>query len=303
MDFSDDDLAHFAAHGAPPLADRDVEGLVGHGFVDHDGARIWYATLGSGPAVVLLHGGLGHGGNWGRQVPALVGAGYRAVVIDSRGHGRSTRNCRPLSYELMASDVRAVRDALGLERAAIVGWSDGACIGLILAMQSPARIAGVFFFGCNMDPSGTKEIAQPNPILDRCFARHAKDYARLSATPDGFREFAAAVDEMMKTQPNYTARELAAIQVPVAIAQAEHDEFIKPAHAAYLARTIPGAELVPLPGVSHFAPLQRPAEFNAAMLRFLGRAVAREFSTDVTAIRSKEPLTEPWNAAHPRKRP
>jgi pimeloyl-ACP methyl ester carboxylesterase len=67
---------------------------------------------------------------------------------------------------------------------------------------------------------------------------------------------------------------LAAIQVPVAIVQAEHDEFIKPDHAAYLARTIPGAELALLPDVSHFAPLQRPGEFNAAMLAFLGKVVA-----------------------------
>src|SRR3546814_4153654 len=109
----------------------------------------------------------------------------------------------------MASDVRAFMDALRLEQAAVVGWSDGACIGLILAMQTPSRIAGVFFFGCNMDPSGTKEIAQPNPILDRCFGRHAKDYALLSATPDGFQEFAEAVGEMMKTQPNYAAHDLA----------------------------------------------------------------------------------------------
>jgi pimeloyl-ACP methyl ester carboxylesterase len=274
MDFHDDDLAHFAAHGARPLPESDGAGVADHGFVDHDGARIWYATYGAGPAVILLHGGLGHSGNWGHQVPALVAAGYRAVVVDSRGHGRSTRDSRPFTYELMASDVRAVMDALRLERAAVVGWSDGACIGLILAMQAPSRIAGVFFFGCNMDPSGTKEIAQPNPILDRCFARHAKDYALLSATPNGFQEFAEAVGEMMKTQPNYAAHDLAAIQVPVAIVQAEHDEFIKPDHAAYLARTIPGSELALLPDVSHFAPLQRPGEFNAAMLAFLGKAFA-----------------------------
>ena len=70
-------------------------------------------------------------------------------------------------------------------------------------------------------------------------------------------------------QPNYSARDLATIEVPVAIVQSEHDEFIRPEHAAYLARTIPGATLTILPGVSHFAPLQRPARFNAAMLDFL----------------------------------
>lgn len=220
--------------------------------------------------MILLHGGLGHSGNWGYQVPALVRSGHRVVLIDSRGHGRSTRDERPFTYELMASDVLAVLDSLHIQRAAVVGWSDGACIALVLAMSVPARIERVFFFGCNMDPSGTKEIAQPAPILDRCFGRHARDYARLSSTPDQFKDFAGAVGLMMKTEPNYSARALAAIRVPVAIVQSEHDEFIKPEHAEYLHRTIPGSEFILLPGVSHFAPLQRPELFNAAVLDFLG---------------------------------
>jgi pimeloyl-ACP methyl ester carboxylesterase len=76
---------------------------------------------------------------------------------------------------------------------------------------------------------------------------------------------------MMKSEPNCSAEELSRIHVPVAIVQSEHDEFIKPKHAEYLARTIPNATLVPLPGVSHFAPLQRPEQFNAAILAFLSR--------------------------------
>jgi pimeloyl-ACP methyl ester carboxylesterase len=261
----DDDLITFEARGAPPLP---VPTEQGH--VDHDGARIWYAAFGSGPPVILLHGGLGHSGNWGHQVPALVAAGHRVVVVDSRGHGRSTRDTRPYSYELMASDVLAVMDRLQLEKAAMVGWSDGACVALILAAQAPARSAGVFFFGCNMDPSGTKPF-MPTPVVDRCFSRHGKDYAALSATPDQFMPFVEAVGEMMKTQPNYTAADLAAIRVPVAIVHSEHDEFIKPEHAEYLARSIPGAELIRLPGVSHFAPLQRPEQFNGVVQTFLDR--------------------------------
>jgi len=170
----------------------------------------------------------------------------------------------------MASDVLAVMDALHLERAGIVGWSDGACIALILGMSAPERVAGVFFFGCNMDPDGTKTFV-PSPVIDRCFARHAKDYALLSATPDDFDVFVDAVSLMMRTEPNYSAQDLAAINVPVAIVQSERDEFIKPEHAEYLARSIPGAEWIVLPGVSHFAPLQRPEQFNAVMLDFLGK--------------------------------
>ena len=266
MESYDDDLKNFEARGALPLPVTSNQG-----YVDHDGARIWHATYGSGSPVILLHGGLGHSCNWGYQVPALVGSGHRVVLIDSRGHGRSTRDLRPFMYELMASDVLAVMDALHLEKAAIVGWSDGACIALILAMKAPARVSGVFFFGCNMDPSGVKKIEQPSPILDRCLARHAKDYAQLSATPDQFMAFFAAVSQMMETQPNYFASDLADIHVPVAIVQSAHDEFIKPEHAEYLARSIPGAELILLPGVSHFAPLQRPEQFNSVMSAFLGK--------------------------------
>jgi len=263
----DDSLERFEAHGAPPLPASNESG-----WVEHEGARIWYASHGNGTAVILLHGGLGHSGNWGYQVPALLAAGHRVVVIDSRGHGRSTRDARPYKYELMASDVLAVMDALALERAAIVGWSDGACVAMVLGMVAPQRVAGVFFFGCNMDPSGTKEFVA-TPVIDRCLSRHRQDYALLSATPDEFDAFVAAVSDMMKTEPNYFADDLARIRVPVVIAQSEHDEFIKREHAEYLAGAIPGAELNVLPGVSHFAPLQRPALFNKAMIAFVERVL------------------------------
>ena len=265
MEIYDDDLSRFETEGAAPLPVADEQG-----YVEHEGARIWYAAFGSGSPVILLHGGLGHSRNWGYQVPALMGRGNRAVLIDSRGHGRSTRDQRPYSYELMASDVLAVMDALALEKASLVGWSDGACTALILADQAPERAAGVFFFACNMDPSGTKDF-EFTPIVQRCFSRHVKDYERLSPTPNRFDEFSEAVGLMQRTQPNYSAEDLARIRVPVTIVQSEHDEFIKREHAEYLAQSIPNAEFVYLPGVSHFAPLQRPEQFNAAMLAFLNR--------------------------------
>jgi pimeloyl-ACP methyl ester carboxylesterase len=267
METYDDELIRFAEEGAAPLPGTDEQD-----YVENNGARIWYATYGSGLPAILLHGGLGHSGNWGYQVPALVGAGYRAVVIDSRGHGRSTRDARPFSYDLMATDVLAVMDTLGIEQAGLVGWSDGACTALVLASNAPTRAASVFFFACNMDPSGTKEV-EFTPALKRCFSRHVKDYAELSTTPDQFDEFAEAVGLMQRTQPNYSADDLAQIRVPVAIVHSEYDEFIRREHAEYLARSIPDAEFVDLPGVSHFAPLQRPEQFNNAMLAFLAKTL------------------------------
>ena len=160
-----------------------------------------------------------------------------------------------------------------LEKVGLVGWSDGACIALILGDKNPERVTGVFFFACNVDPSGTKEFIF-TPIIERCINRHMKDYAQLSTTPDQFGAFSEAVGLMQRTQPNYSANDLAQINVPVVIVHSEHDEFIKREHAEYLARSIPNAEFIFLPEVSHFAPLQRPEQFNKAMLAFLAKAPA-----------------------------
>lgn len=259
----DDDLKNFEAHGVPSLMDPSSTD-----YTEHKNAKIWSASYGKGPVVILLHGGLGHSGNWGYQVPALVSAGYQVVTVDSRGHGRSTRDQQPYTYELMASDVLAVMVHHKIKKAAFVGWSDGACSSLVLAMKNPERVNGVFFFGCNMDPSGTKPFVM-TPTIERCFNRHVKDYAQLSSTPDQFKAFSGAVDEMMKTEPNYNAQDLGKIKVPVTIAQSEFDEFIKPEHATYLHQSIPGSEFVSLKNVSHFAPLQKPDLFNQTVIHFL----------------------------------
>jgi pimeloyl-ACP methyl ester carboxylesterase len=263
MERHDDELIRFEATGAPPLPDTNV---LGH--VENEGARIWYSAYGEGAPVILLHGGLGHSGNWGYQVLTLLENGYRIVVIDSRGHGRSTRDAQPYSYELMASDLLAVMDALHLDRAILIGWSDGACTAMVFSAKYAARVAGVFFFACNMDPSGVKPF-DSTPALNRCFARHAADYQQLSATPDQFRKFVEDLGLMQRTQPNYSTEDLRSIKTPVKIVQSEHDEFIRREHAEYLARTIPDASFLLLEGVSHFAPLQKPERFNAAVLAFI----------------------------------
>jgi len=269
-DFTDHELKGFEASGAAPLPSPTESG-----YVAHEGAQIWYGSFGAGPAVLLLHGGLGHSGNWGYQIPALLENGYRTILIDTRGHGRSTRDTRPYSYELLASDVLAVMNHLDIKKAATVGWSDGACTSLVLAKTASARVAGVFYFACNMNPGGAKDPFDSSPLLDRCFSRHVKDYTALSPTPDQFTALVKDLGPMQRTQPDYSAHDLAAITVPVVIAQAEQDEFIKREHAEYLARSIPNARYQFLPGVSHFAPLQKPSQFNIAILSFVSDLVSR----------------------------
>ncbi|NID14598.1 alpha/beta fold hydrolase [Luteibacter yeojuensis] len=267
--FRDDDLTHLQAHGIPALPVPAASG-----YAVNENARIWYASFGAGPPVVLLHGGLGNAGNWGYQVPALVEAGYTAIVIDSRGQGRSTRDARPYTYELMASDTRAVMDALGVARAAFVGWSDGADIALVLSRETPERSAGVFFFACNVDGTGTKPF-QPSAVIDRIYARHVEDYASLSPVAGGFEAMRDDLGVMQAGQPDFGPGQLADISVPLWSVLGEHDEFIEREHAEYIARSVPGARFVLLSGVSHFAPLQRPGYFNGAMLEFLGHCTAK----------------------------
>ena len=239
------------------------------GFVAHDGAQIYYAVYGSGTPVILLHGGLANGDWFGNQVPALARDGHQAVLIDSRGHGRSTRDARRYTYELMASDVAAVMDRLKIRRAPVVGWSDGAIIGLVMALHQPQRLTRVFAFAANMDPSGVKEDVLTNATFKGAVARSGAQYARLSRTPKGFADFQKAIETMWDKEPNYTAKDLARIHTPVAIVDGDHDEAIKRQHTEYMAKAIPGARLIILKDASHFAMLQQPAEFNAAMLGFL----------------------------------
>jgi pimeloyl-ACP methyl ester carboxylesterase len=242
------------------------------GHVERDGARIWYATLGAGAPVILLHGGMASSSSWGNQVPALVRSHHRVILIDSRGHGRSTLGTKPLSYELMEGDVLAVMDALGIEKTAIVGWSDGANTGLVMAMRHPERLGKLYAFGANMNLQAIKPDAFSAPILGQVVKRLALDYQRISPTPKEFRTLHEAVEAMQKVEPNYSTEQLRGIHGPdVMIADGDDDEFIKPDHPAYLSAAIPGSQLVILKNAGHFAPWQRVDAFNNSMIGFLGK--------------------------------
>jgi pimeloyl-ACP methyl ester carboxylesterase len=96
--------------------------------------QLHYAIYGQASPVIFLHGGLANTDYWGRQVPA-VAAHHTVILMDSRGHGRSTRDAQPYGYDLMADDVVALMDSLKIARADIVGWSDGGILGIDLAIR------------------------------------------------------------------------------------------------------------------------------------------------------------------------
>src|SRR4051812_5178063 len=219
-----------------------------------NGAAIWYAMFGSGPPVVLLHGGLANSNYWGHQVPVLAQK-HQVIVIDSRGHGRSTRDGKPYGYELMASDVLGVLDKLAIPKAAIVGWSDGAIIGLSLAMNHPDRVSRLFAFAANSDPSGVKDVDK-SPVFTQFIKRGEQEYQALSPTPNGYKKFVAEISAMWAKQPNWTKADLARIKVPTWIVDADHDEAIYRTNTELMADTVPGAGLLIQPEVSHFSMLQ-----------------------------------------------
>jgi pimeloyl-ACP methyl ester carboxylesterase len=125
-----------------------------------------------------------------------------------------------------------------------------------------------------MDQNGVMPGVANLPIFSGLIEQATNDYKRLSPTPNDFSAFSDAMFKMLTTQPNYTAADLAKIKGPaIAIADGDHEEIIKRDYAAYLAHNIPGARLIILPGVSHFAPVQNPSLFNAAMVGFLNPVV------------------------------
>ncbi len=194
------------------------------GRADVNGIRLFFAVVGHGSPVLVLHGGLANSDYMGHQVKALM-ANHMVVLVDSRGHGRSTRDARPYGYDLMADDVVALMDKLRIKKADVVGWSDGAIIGL---------------------------------------------YKEISPTPQDYDRFVEQISRMWSTQPEWSDAQLKTIRSPVLVMDGDHDEGIKREHTEYIAATIPGATLKILPNASHFAFLQDPADFNAAMLHFLG---------------------------------
>jgi len=237
------------------------------GYAPINNVKIWYAEFGSGAPVVFLHGGLGNSNYWGNQVRALSGK-YRVIVMDSRGHGRSTRDDRPFGYDLMASDVIGLLDYLKIQKAAIVGWSDGAILGLDIAINHPERLTKLFAFAANSDPSGVADIGQ-SPVFNAYIARAQGEYEKLSATPTQYQAFVDQISKMWETQPNFTKEQLNAIHVPTWIVDADHDEAIKRENTEFMAAQIPGAGLLLQPRVSHFSFLQDSDQFTADVLHFL----------------------------------
>ena len=248
---------------AMPIADQS-------GLAKVNDTNIYYAVYnkdGKDP-VILLHGGFVSSDYWGFEV-ALLAKTHKVIVLDSRGHGRSSFSNQPFSYDLMASDVLKLMDHLKINKASIIGWSDGGIIGLLIAIHHPERLNKLFTFGSNYNLSGYKHEPMDSALATKFMTRVQSEYRKLSPTPDSFFVFRNALGKMYSSQPDIMPSDLKAIKSFTVVACGEYEQFIKREHFEELAKLIPGASLVVIPNVSHGGPIQDPIRFHQEVMKLL----------------------------------
>jgi pimeloyl-ACP methyl ester carboxylesterase len=247
----------------PELPKATREGLAPIG-----GTKIFFAQFGEGSPVILLHGGLANSNYWGHQIKQLS-ENFLVTVLDTRGHGRSPVTSDRFGYDLFAGDVLGLMDYLSIQRAGIVGWSDGAITGIQLALFNPNRISSLVSFGANTNLSGLKPGGAKTGVFPLFAARCRAEYLALSPRPNRWGELQRGLGAMWRSEPNFTKAQLSNIRLPVMVADGEHDEIIKLEHTRQIAASIKDAELQIISEASHFAMLQTIDQFNRMVSEFL----------------------------------
>ena len=247
----------------PPIPTADKSG-----YVSVNGIDMYYAIYGEGDPILLIHGGLGNGDIWAQQAMDLKGT-RMVIVADSRGHGRSSFNGDALTYELMASDYAALLKSLNIHKVTVVGWSDGADIGLALAMFHPELVNGVFAHAPNVTTDGYLPGGSRSGAFQAYAARCASDYQRMSKTPGAYARLTGSLRSMWRSQPKWTGAQLSKITVPVWVVLGDHDEVIKSEHAKYILSVIPNSKSFTLQNTGHFSIVQDPVGYTNAILQFL----------------------------------
>lgn len=240
----------------------------GGAIAEINSAKIYYETYGEGPPVLVLHGGTGFIESMHYQISDLAKT-HLVIAPDSRGHGRSTDGEGPLHYAQMADDMLALMDLLKIEKADIVGWSDGGIIALDLAMRHPDRVGRIAVSGANFDTAGLAHAPDLNADPESADVAAQRDfYKRLAPDPAHWPVFYRKVLAMWASEPHYTVEQLSTIKAPTLVIAGEHDS-IKREHTDALAKAVPGAQEVIIAGASHFAPVTHYTEVNTAIDAFL----------------------------------
>jgi len=239
-------------------------------YVNAGGVRTYYEVYGEGEPLVLLHGGLATAESWAMQVPALAER-YRVYVPERRGHGRTPDVEGPITYEMMAADTAAFLDAAGTGAAHLVGWSDGAVVGMLVALRRPKLVRKLVVIGQYFNADG--EVPEFRAMIDYWDSNLPEElhevYDRVS--PDGPEHFPVVLEKMMRMwreEPDIALLELAGVRAPALVMQGD-DDIVKVEHSAAVSATLPDAQLAVIPGTSHMAPLEKPDLVNRLILGFL----------------------------------
>jgi pimeloyl-ACP methyl ester carboxylesterase len=241
----------------------------------HDDVEIAFLDEGEGEPIVLVHGFASNAAvNWVAPgwLAFLKGAGRRVIALDNRGHGESSKSYDPAAYHssLMATDVRALLDHLGLGRADVMGYSMGARIAAFLALQDPQRVRSAIFGGLGshlidgtgvpdgvaaaLEASSPAAVSDPRARLFRAFAEQTKsDLRALAACVRGSRQ-------------TLDAAQIAMIRVPVLVAVGSLDEIS--GLASELAALLPAGQALEIPGRDHMTAVGDKV-FKQGVLRFL----------------------------------
>jgi pimeloyl-ACP methyl ester carboxylesterase len=201
---------------------------------------MYYEIHGEGPPLLLLHGGSGSIPE--KWIPFFADR-FQVIAIEQMGHGRTADNVnRPFHYHDMAEDTVELMRQLEIERAVVVGYSDGGIIGLDMAIHHPGRVSKLAVTGANARFDGyTAENQAWARSFDPLSQPVSDEYARLS--PDGAEHWPVVLGRlkaMWAAEPSFTNEELQSIEAPTLIIIGDRD-IVTPEHAVEMFRTIPGA--------------------------------------------------------------
>ncbi|CAF3672667.1 unnamed protein product [Rotaria sordida] len=242
-----------------------------HGqYAQINNISIWYTIYGpkNGAPVLFLHGGLSKSDYWGLQVRQLQKT-YKCILMDSRAQGRSSSSSANITYDLMTSDVVSLLNYLGFSKIHLVGWSDGANIGLNLAMNHPDRLYSLFAFGANYHPSSGNDTSIP-PVFAAYLERTQAEYEAFNPNKS-YEILFNDLLTMWSIYPNWTKVDFEKIplDLPVWIVDGDHDEVVSREQPDTMASWIPQAGELILPRTGHFAPIQESTMFATSLEQFL----------------------------------
>lgn len=221
--------------------------------------KLYYEEAGEGNPLILLHGNGENGGYFVHQIEYFKEK-YHVYAIDTRGHGKSPRGTASFTITQFSEDLYAFMDLHGLERANILGFSDGGNIALLFALRHPERVKKLILNGANLDPKGVKASVQIPIVIGYKIAYF---FAKFSQEAKKNAEILA----LMVNEPHIQVEELEGLKVRTLVI-AGTDDMIRDDHTKLIFKSLPDSELAIIPG-DHFIANKNPAEFNRAVEKFL----------------------------------